>query len=131
MKSWELQQGLRTRLAGYSGLSSLVGTRVYDHVPQDAAFPFVVIGDDTMIPFDTHSTIGGEHTVQVHTWSRYRGNAETKQIQSQIYNALHRYALTVSGGTMVDCQCEYAETFLDADGLTMHGVTRFRVLVDG
>lgn len=130
MKAWELQQALFSRLDGYSGLKAIVSA-IYDNVSQGATLPYVVIGDDTLIPFDTHSTIGGEHTVTIHSWSGYQGRSEIKRIQSQVYDALHRYALTVSGAVTVTCEQEFAETFVDADGLTRHGVQRFRVMLDG
>ena len=76
MKTWALQQAVFARLGAFAALTALVGARIYDHAPQDATFPYVVIGDDTTIPFDTHSTVGGEHTITVHTWSRYRGRSE-------------------------------------------------------
>jgi len=131
LKTWELQQAVLTRLDGYSALKPALVTAVYDAVPQNAVFPYVVIGDDTTIPFNTHTTVGGEHTITIHAWSRYKGKSEIKRIQEQIYAALNRYALSVSGATMVNCEQEYAESFLDEDGLTRHGVQRMRVLLDG
>jgi hypothetical protein len=127
-----MQKAVYARLAAFAGLTAIVSTRVYDGVaPQNPTFPYVVVGDTTTIPFDTHSTTGGEHTVMVHGWSQYRGSKEIKQIQDQIYSALHRYALSVTGVATVDCEIEFAESFNDDDGLTRHGVQRARVILDG
>jgi hypothetical protein len=125
-----VQTAIYTRLAGYAPLMG-VATGIYDHAPQTATFPYVVVGDDTAVAFNTHSSVGGDHTVTVHTWSRERGRAQTKTMLRHIYDALNRYALTVSGATMIDCQCEHEQSFLDEDGLTRHGVARYRVLTDG
>jgi hypothetical protein len=133
VKALELQRAVYTRLTGFSALTALI-VGIYDDVPPDldnGAFPFVTIGDDTDIPFNTHSSVGGEHTITIHVWSRYRGKSEVKNIQSQIYNALNRYALTVSGAVTVNCEQEFATSFLDADGITRHGAQRMRVLLDG
>jgi hypothetical protein len=133
VKSWELQQAIYTRLTGYTALMA-IAKAVFDDVPQDIAdtsFPYVQIGDDTTIPFNTHSSVGGEHTITIHSWSRYRGKSEIKRIQAQIYAALDRYALSVSGGTMVNCEQEFSTSFLDADGITRHGISRYRVILDG
>lgn len=130
MTPWALQQAVYTRLTGYGDLTALIDA-VYDHVPQNPTFPYVQIGDETAVPFDTHDSIGSEATITIHSWSRYRGKKETKQIQREIYNALHRHALSVSGVTTVDCQWEFADSFIDDDGLTRHGVQRFRVILDG
>jgi len=42
-------------------------TPVYDDVPQGASFPYVVIGDDTSIPWDTDDSVGSESTLTIHT----------------------------------------------------------------
>ena len=105
-------------------------TAVYDHVPQDAVFPYVVIGSDTLIDWDTDNSTGFEATLTLHVWSRYRGLKECKDIQGLIYSALHRQPLTIDGYTALDCLCEYHEADVDPDGLTRHGVQRFRVVFE-
>jgi hypothetical protein len=44
-----------------------------------------------------------------------------------IYDSLHRASLTVTGYDVVGIDQELSETFIDADGLTRHGVQRFRI----
>lgn len=107
---------------------------IYDHVPsavdQNDAYPYVVVGDDTSIPFDTDTSQGSEATVTLHVWSRYRGRYEAKQIQRAIYDALHRSRLNVAELHTVEVFYDYAETILDPDGITRHGVIRFRFIVE-
>lgn len=124
MMPWALQQAVFTRL------SDALTVDVYDHAPQDVAFPYVTIGEDTAIPFDTDNSIGAESTITIHVWSRYRGRKECKQIQREIYNALHRYELPVTGAHLVTVEFETGRTFLDADGLTTHGVQTFRIITE-
>jgi hypothetical protein len=109
---------------------SAIGWPTYDHVPQESAFPYVVIGDDTSIPWDTDDSIGSETTCTIHVWSRHRGRKEVKEIMRTIYEALHRQELSIIGGALVECQAELEESFMDPDGLTRHGVIRFRLTVD-
>jgi hypothetical protein len=47
-----------------------------------------------------------------------------------LYEALHRQELSIIGGALVECMAEFQESFLDPDGLTRHGVIRFRLIVD-
>lgn len=129
MRAWDLQTALRALLLAHTPLMALA-TTVYDHTPQDAEFPYVVIGEGSGGRDDTDDSVGADHMVTIHTWSRYRGLKETKQIQQELYNALHRQAFTVDGALQIDCNLEAEETFLDEDGLTRHGVQRFRVLLD-
>ena len=129
MDPWELQLAIFARLNAFAALTALVDD-IYDHVPQEALFPYLRIGEFTGIPFDTHSDQGGDNTITIHSWSRHRGFMEIKQIQRETYNALHRFALVVTGFDTIDCVYESADTFLDDDGLTRHGVQRFRVILD-
>lgn len=111
------------------------GSAVYDHVPQavdsgdSARFPYVVVGDDTAVEWDTDTELGADSTVTIHSYSTYRGLKQTKEIQGAIYDALHRAALAVTGYDTVDCLWEMSQSFLEPDGLVRHGVQRFRVVV--
>jgi hypothetical protein len=109
---------------------SAIGYPTYDHVPQDSTFPYIVIGDDTSIPWDTDDSLGSETTCTIHIWSRHRGRKEVKEITKALYEALHRADIPIIGGALVESQAEFAESFMDTDGLTRHGVVRFRLIVD-
>ena len=109
---------------------------VYDDVPedpdlpQDQIFPYVTIGESIHNESDTVSVLGDDVSTIVHTWSRYRGRKETKQIQGAIYDALHRANGTYSGYDIISIDWENSQSFIDQDGLTRHGVQSFRVLID-
>ncbi len=93
-------------------------------------FPYIVIGDDSVVEWDTDTELGADATIVIHTWSRQRGKKETKEIQGLIYNALHRANLTVTGYTLVGIDWIDSQTFLDGDGKTRHGVQTFRITID-
>lgn len=101
---------------------------VYDDVPQNAAFPYIVIGDDTSIAFDDDCGTGFESTITLHVWSIYSGRKEVKDIMGAIYTCLHRQKLNITGGYAVTMNFEYQDTLLDPDGVTRHGIIRFRLL---
>lgn len=101
---------------------------VYDNVPQDAAFPYVVIGDDISTPFDDDCGVGANTLVTIHVWSVYRGRQEVKNIMALIYAALHRVQLPLSNGYTVTCNFDWQHSMLDPDGVTRHGIIRFRLL---
>jgi hypothetical protein len=115
--------------AVFARLSAL-STPVFDHVPQKTEYPYIVIGDDTSIPWDTDTSVGTETTCTIHVWSRQRGRKEVKGIMDAIYTRMNRAEFAVNGGQLIECIYEFAETFLDPDGLTRHGVIRFRLTVD-
>lgn len=122
-----LQEAVFHRLSTYAPLTALVAG-VHDHVPQDAAFPYCVIGEESATQWDTDTELGFDATFNVHTWSRYRGRLQAKQIMDRVYQALHRYELPVADAHVVTVEFDFADTLLDPDGLTRHGVQRFRVL---
>jgi hypothetical protein len=136
VKSWELQQAVYTALTGAAPLMAIVSA-VYDHVPQTAVYPYVVIGEDQATPVDADDLPGADHLIDIHVWSgggsgtnQDRGQKKVKQAQGAIYAALHRQTLAVTGAAFLTCDLEHQQTFLDADGLTHHGVQRFRVKLD-
>lgn len=128
MKSLEIQGAIYQRLIGYAPLTALV-TAIYDDVPEDKVYPYVVIGDDTAVPFDTDTSLGTEATITLHVWSRYPGMSETKRIQGAIYDALARQQVSVSGAVTLDLMPDYQEAMRDPDQETRHGVIRFRLLL--
>lgn len=129
MNQWNLQVALVDRLLADEAVKSFVDARVYDDVPQNTAFPYVVVGDDTSIDWSQDCSLGAESTITIHVWSRYSGRKEAKQIMTAIYETLNRKELTISGAQNVICHFDYEDTFLDPDGATRHGVIRLRLLI--
>ena len=86
--SLALQKTVFDALDTDSTLQSKV-TDVYDFVPENTAFPYVKLGEDTAIDNGTKTLQGNEHTLVVHTFSRYRGSKEIKDIMARIYTLLH------------------------------------------
>lgn len=131
--AWSLQQAVYARLT-----TALTGTaQVYDHVPQSEdgdrtpkSYPYVVIGDGSDREFDCDDATGTDSEVQIDIWSRYRGRKEVKQLMGSIHTALHRQSLSVEGADFGFMTWEFSDDFLEPDGLTRHGVMRFRVVLD-
>ena len=124
----ELQQTVFNALDQSSTLQNLV-TDVYDFVPESTAFPYVKIGEQTMVDDGTKDKKGSDFTIEVHTFSRYRGSVEIKNIMSVVYDILHESSLSVSGASLVNMRFEFSDIIKENDGLTTHGVQRFRAFV--
>lgn len=130
-----IQGAVYAALSGHAPLTALV-RGVYDAQPRpltgsDALqFPYVTIGEDTNNDWSTDTESGDDATITVHTWSRYNGRKEEKAIQAEIYAALHRATLTVTGYALVSCDWISSDSLIDADGETRHGVQTFRLLLD-
>lgn len=124
MNTFDIQKAVFARL------SDRLAVPVFDDVPQGTPCPYVVIGEDDSESFDTDESLGLETDVTIHVWTEYSGRKQAKDITAQIYAALHRYALPVDGMSTVDCIFEYQDSFLDPDGVTRHGVIRFRLTTE-
>jgi hypothetical protein len=133
-----LQVGIYTRLTGYSALTTaLGGQRVYDHVPQGQAAPYVVIGDDTLTDDDTKSKAGWECTVTLHVWDYQKaGRKSVKALLSHIHDALHQQEanITVTGFSLVQIRREFQQTFQEPgiegeNDHYYHGVARYRAVI--
>lgn len=123
---------LIAKLQAASGLTALLtdgASGVYDHVPQGSSFPYVSVGEYATQEDGAKGLNGQDFDVTIHTWSRYRGRKEIFDIMKQIYAALHEQSLTVSGGDTILLRYAFSDDFPDPDGITQHGVQRFRALV--
>ena len=129
--SWELQQALFSKLDGDATLDALI-TGVFDSVPPAQAFPYVTIGDGSAADFGTKTEQGQSHAILIHAWARDRGRRTVKQILARVYTLLHEQILadptspTVFENVLT--RWEFGDTFLDPDGLTYHGVARYRII---
>lgn len=125
------QEAVYTLLAADTNLQNYIGApaRLYDSVPASATFPYVTLGDVQLRDFDTKDQSGLEQILYFHVWSRYRGRKEAKEIMQALYDVLHQQALTVAGARFVDCRLQNASLGMDQDGLTLHGLLRFRLIV--
>lgn len=118
--------------AVYAALNGSISASVYDYAPDlpegmpDENFPYVVIGDDTLAPWDADDMLGSEVTLTLHFWSRYDGWKEAKAIMGEAYDILHRGSLSAAGYRTVDCLWEFSTTVPEASEYR-HGVQRYRL----
>jgi len=52
---------------------------------------------------------------------------EVKEIMGEVYAALHRASLSISGYNVVDCLWEFGNAVTEADMKTRHGTQRYRI----
>ncbi len=126
-----LQTAIFTALSTDNNLTSTLGATVQDEVPSGTNYPVVQIGDDNVVDFSTKDLAGSDTTLVIHVWSRQFGSAETKNIMDRIHSLLHDSSLTVTGFNLVNCRFEFSDVMRDPDGITRHGVMRFRAIILG
>jgi hypothetical protein len=132
----DFQQAIYARLTDQIVGTGLPTTGVYDVAPQGSAFPYVTIGVADFQIFDAQDSFNFDVLTRIHTWSRSGSMLEVKQIQGQIYDALHDYDLLLPryGEPLeTDWRCysllrESSGVLRDEDQ-TFHGVCEFRALI--
>ena len=128
--SFDLQTILYSTLNGDSTLDGIVGdNKIFDNVPQDTAYPYVVIGNINVANRGTKSLDGNEYSVDIDVWSQYRGKKEISDAMERIYELLNDTSYSVSSADMVVSQVRNTITLTENDGITRHGVLSLSVIV--
>tara|TARA_R110002050_G_C8682622_1_gene493102 strand:+ start:301 stop:690 length:390 start_codon:yes stop_codon:yes gene_type:complete len=118
----------------FDRLSTELTPTVYDHVPQDlpdASYPFIRLDPLQLATNDADDKAGFVATIQVVSYSRYRGSKEVGEIALSIYNALHRYDMpdTTSYG-ISGIKQTFERIAVQPDGLTRNSVQQFEVIFE-
>lgn len=126
----EVQKYIYELLSADYTLNEVLKCRTYDAVPENAEYPYAVIGDmtETNRP-TTHSSIGRAVTLTVHIWSRYQGSKEVQAIGNRIIEIAEPLnAVQLGTWTLEVCWMDMSELGMrDPDGITRHGVVRLRI----
>lgn len=114
---------------------SWLGDRVFDRAPETIAFPHAEI-DEVQVVDDGADGLEGaaEVFVTLHVWTRPAdgsGKRDGEIIAGAIRDRLHLARLVLAADLdLVEIMHRDTRVFLDADGITGHGVLVFRALVD-
>ena len=132
MRVWQfaLQSSIYSAL-NVSAITTTLSCGVYDEVVEGNSYPFIALGEETAIDYSTNNLVGAETTINIHIWSQYKGSKETKNIMDKIHDLLHDVSLSVSGVNLINLRFEYSDIMRDPDGITRHGVMRFRAITLG
>jgi len=114
-----------------SAITTTLSCGVYDEVIEGNTYPFITLGEETTIDYSTKTATGSETTINIHIWSQYKGSKQTKQIMDKVHDLLHDIDLTVTGFNLINLRFEYSDIMRDPDGITRHGVMRFRAIILG
>jgi hypothetical protein len=125
-----LQKAVYAAIVADDDVGALIGDRIYDLAPRNAVFPYVTIGQTTLADWSTGTEAGAEHRLTLDVWSRQGGKSECHAIADAIRAALHDAALALTGHALVNLRFETADVARDPDGITFHGVLRFRAVTE-
>ena len=126
----ELQKAIFDALGASAALAALVGTRVFDHAPANAAFPYITFGRTSLYDWSTGTESGTEQLFTLHVWSKAKGKKEALEIMELARGTLHDAALELEGHELVNLRLEFSEARYDDRNEAHHGLLRFRAVVE-
>jgi hypothetical protein len=120
--------GVVNALLGSTGVTGLVSTRVYNHVPQNTAYPLVKVTLPTTRREDTLGRYGALGLVDVDVISQGFGDLEGTQILDQCVRALDFEPPATTGHTSLGLNYDETTRFSEVvNGIvTRHHVASFR-----
>lgn len=114
----------------YSAIDAATTTPVHGHVDQGASYPYVHLLEMELNNNDTQTETGFDGFFLVHVWDDSRTNSVARDIQKEIYDALQYAQPVVTGWCISTIYQEFATINVLNDGITRHGVQRFRILFE-
>lgn len=103
---------------------------VVEDVPSNQKYPYVHLGERSTTKHGGKGEPGEDSIIDVHTWSRRGGLAEVEELQAAMFDALEGHTPALDGFTSISFERISSRAFMDADGITGHGVDRWRVCTE-
>ncbi len=127
----ELIASLFEALSTNSELTVLLGgAKIYDRVPERVELPYIVIGRTSMSDYSTATEEAVAIVLFIHCWSQSADRREVHAIQQQIAAALTGQLPAMPGHVLVHLRNQFSETQRDHVRGTMHGLMRFRAVIE-
>lgn len=107
-------------------------TDVYDRVPDKAALPYIVVGDDQFLPDKADGLYGGEIASNIHVYyAKNLGRAGVKAIAQQVSDAIDQAEHDMGADYAAHVTVHTGTTFQDEeDGKTTHAIVGFSTFFD-
>src|SRR6516162_9858760 len=101
--TFQVNQKIFEALQGATGLTDLVGSRIWDYVPDNEIFPYLKVGPFTFKDHGSHTTLGFDADLTFSVFSQYHGTLECDQIIEQLDLILERKGISITGLGLVTC----------------------------
>ena len=108
-------------------LTSLCSCGVYDGVPQNVTYPYVVLDSTVSGNEDLTNYRVDRRFYYLSIWSRNHGQAEVMGIMEEI-DAIHNTTFSLDTGEMCSIRVDRKQTSREPDNLTFMGQVTLRIL---
>ena len=111
-----------------SALDTACSCDIWDAVPQDTDYPYVLIDTDVSSNEDYLGSVRADRRfIYLSIWSRAHGSAEVRDIIAEI-QTLSEQPFTLDSGEMCSLRIERTHTNREPDNLTFMGHMTLRIL---
>lgn len=113
-------------------LDAELSVPVFDFTPEDQPYPYVMIGECTETPDNSHDRYGSETSHTLHVWTEFEGWSQGLEIADEITQLLdHRKELlAVEGHWVVAVRHETTRTLRDPDFRLRHVPVTYRITTE-
>ena len=108
-----------------TGLTGIISESLSNVDP----FPKIWLEDGGADDWSNKDDNGLEAFVNLHVGSQKEGTKEIRGLMDKCHGALHNVDLVLANGQSVLCQFVRHDVVIDSDGVTRHGIMRFKLLV--
>ena len=112
-------------LDAITGLTGIISESLSNADP----FPKIWLEDGGADDWSNKDDNGLEAFVNLHVGSQKEGTKEIRGLMDKCHSALHNVDLVLANGQSVLCQFLRHDVVIDSDGITRHGIMRFKLLV--
>lgn len=129
----ELQAYVKTTLSADASLIALCGgtLRFYDHVSDEATFPYVFFEVGDTSEWDTSTEDGWDARPRIHVFSDAESSKPARLISGRIEELLHNAApIVLTNYRVVLLRREGHSCLREPDGQVWHSLTSFRALLE-
>lgn len=96
--------------------------------PQDAPYPYVVVGDNTLVTTPSLSDTQRE-TTRIYVYSSAEVDVEVRQLCAKVRATLHEAKFGLLTGHVAGARVRSVQVIQDSDGRTFNGVVTFESLL--
>lgn len=123
-----LQKAIYDLLSVDSEILTLV-TGVYENPEPVIAYPYLTFGGLTASDWSTKTSTGLQTAILLHAYSQ-TSKKEVIDILDRVFDLLQSGGLVLEGHELIAMRFEYNDIVLESDGITYHGVIRFRAYTE-
>jgi uncharacterized protein DUF3168 len=126
----DLQSALRRHLLAAPDVALLLGSAVFDDVPQGTPCPYLHIAEIETRDWSTQARRGFEHMIGLDVWSSRRGRRQTLDIVEAVDLALADAALPLGAHRLVNLKTLFWTVLQEKERGLYRGLIRLRAVTE-